>query len=51
MIVTQELTQSLEEAIAENNRRFVDAGGRGDAGAMASLYAIDADFLPRTRRH
>jgi ketosteroid isomerase-like protein len=46
MIATQEPTQTAEEAIAQNNRRFVDAAARSDAGAMASVYAIEADLLP-----
>jgi uncharacterized protein (TIGR02246 family) len=33
-------------AIAESNRRFADAAARRDAGAMASVYAHDADFIP-----
>jgi uncharacterized protein (TIGR02246 family) len=46
MIATEDQTETAEEAIAENNSRFVDAAARGDAGAMASVYSIDADFLP-----
>ena len=46
MIAAPELTQSAEEAIAESNRRFADAAARGDAGGMASVYAIDAELLP-----
>jgi ketosteroid isomerase-like protein len=49
MIATQEQTETAEEAIAENNRRFAAAAARGDAGAMVSVYAIDADFLPPER--
>ena len=46
MITTQELPETVEQAIGESNRRFVEAATRSDAGAMASVYAIDADFLP-----
>jgi uncharacterized protein (TIGR02246 family) len=34
------------EEIAESNRRFVAAASRGDAWAMASVYADDAELLP-----
>jgi uncharacterized protein (TIGR02246 family) len=33
-------------AIAESHLRFADAAARRDAGAMASVYAHDADFIP-----
>jgi uncharacterized protein (TIGR02246 family) len=36
----------VNAAIAESNRRFADAAARRDAGAMASVYAHDADFIP-----
>jgi hypothetical protein len=35
MFVTQELTQSVEEATVETNRRFFDAAAGGDAGARS----------------
>jgi ketosteroid isomerase-like protein len=34
------------EAIAASNRLFADAAARGDAWAMASVYADDAELLP-----
>jgi uncharacterized protein (TIGR02246 family) len=45
MIASSEQTQTVEGAIAERNRRFVDASAQSDAGAMASVYSADADFL------
>jgi len=46
MVVAQEQAQDVELAVAEINRRFADGAARHDAGTMASVYAIDADFLP-----
>ena len=38
--------EAVRAAIAESNRRFADAAARNDAGAMASVYASNADFVP-----
>jgi uncharacterized protein (TIGR02246 family) len=46
MRTPQDPKQTAGDAVAESNRRFADAAGRGDARAMASLYTDDADFLP-----
>jgi len=42
----QHLNQTVEDGVAQSNRRFADAAARGDARAMASVYTDDADFLP-----
>jgi ketosteroid isomerase-like protein len=34
------------EAVAENNRRFAAAAAAGDARAIASVYADEAELLP-----
>jgi uncharacterized protein (TIGR02246 family) len=46
MNASGEHTQAVEAAIAESNRRFADAAARSDAGAMASVYSGNADFVP-----
>ena len=46
MTASKESRWTAEAAIAQSNRRFVEATGAGDARAMASVYAADADFLP-----
>lgn len=46
MKTPQDLTQVAGDAIAQSNRRFVEAATRGEARAMASLYTDDADLLP-----
>jgi uncharacterized protein (TIGR02246 family) len=40
-----EHAQTVDSAIAETNRRFVEAAARNDATTMASVYADDADFV------
>jgi ketosteroid isomerase-like protein len=46
MKTRKELMQIAGDAIAQSNRHFVEAAGRGEAGGMASLYTDDADLLP-----
>jgi uncharacterized protein (TIGR02246 family) len=46
MNVSAEHTQAVRAAIAESNRHFADAAARNDAGAMASVYASNADVIP-----
>jgi uncharacterized protein (TIGR02246 family) len=46
MNASAEHTQAVRAAIAESNRRFADAAARNDAGAMASVYASNADVVP-----
>ena len=36
----------VQQSIASNNRRFMDAFNRGDIGAVAALYTEDARLLP-----
>jgi uncharacterized protein (TIGR02246 family) len=46
MATTADHAQTVDGAIAESNRRFVEAAARNDAATMASVYAEDADFVP-----
>jgi ketosteroid isomerase-like protein len=46
MRVLQEVDQMVGEAVAENNRRFAAAAAAGDARAIASVYADEAELLP-----
>jgi ketosteroid isomerase-like protein len=46
MKASEESRRTTEAAIAQSNRRFVEATDARDARAMASVYAADADFLP-----
>jgi uncharacterized protein (TIGR02246 family) len=43
---SKESRRTAEAAIAESNRCFAEGAAAGDACAMASVYAADADFLP-----
>jgi uncharacterized protein (TIGR02246 family) len=46
MATSAEHARTVDGAIAESNRRFLEAAARNDAATMASVYADDADFVP-----
>jgi uncharacterized protein (TIGR02246 family) len=41
-----EAQQSVRRAIEANNKQFIEAFNKGDAAAVANMYAIDARVLP-----
>jgi uncharacterized protein (TIGR02246 family) len=38
--------QSVRTAIEANNKQFIEAFNKGDAAAVADMYAVDARVLP-----
>lgn len=41
-----EAQQSVRRAIEAGNKQFIEAFNKGDAAAVANMYAIDARLLP-----
>jgi uncharacterized protein (TIGR02246 family) len=45
-LVLGQQSSSVRKAIETNNRRFVEAFNKGDAAAVADMYAAEAKLLP-----